>query len=161
VGLAVARAAATVAVTAAVAAGCGGDAPLADGRWYGKAVAVDVAERRLTFAPACKFDRSRWVDVDDRSRVDIEIALGAELGIYFRPGGNAAAGHGQQADLAQLEDWLEGGPGPSSPPGWFVVVRDGAAVSVEQSSGIRSSGRADRRTFACIWSERTDMFVGP
>jgi hypothetical protein len=130
----------------ALAATCGGDSRrLADGRWYGKVVGVDVARRAFAFAPACHLDRSgRWTAVRDRSRDPIKapIARDAALEIYFRPAGNPAAGHQQSVALAPLADTAFHGRLPDSPPGWFVTVRDEAVVSVEEDSGIRSSDKA-------------------
>jgi hypothetical protein len=125
-----------VAVILALAAGCGGDSRrLADGQWYGKLVGVHVAHRSLTFAPACRLESARWI------------------------GGSAGADHGQTANLGQLANVALLGHLPDFPPGWFVTVRDGVAVSVQEGSGIRSSGRRDRRTFACVWSRSTQAFV--
>lgn len=153
-----------VALIAALAPACGGGARrLADGSWYGKIVSVDVAQRTLRFAPACRFSESgRWIAVPDSSRVPAAVRLSthADLEIYYRPNGNVAEGHGQSADLKQIADVALRGRLPDSPPGWFVTVRDRAAVSVEEDSRVRSSGKADRRTFACVWSRSTQAFVG-
>lgn len=152
-----------VALVAPLVAGCGGHSGrLGDGQWYGKLVSVDVAHQRLTFASACNLNESgRWMSVTGHNRAEVVVALAphSELEIYFRPSGDAAAGHGQRADLAQLADVALRGRLPDFPPGWFVTLRDGAAVSVAEDSGIRSSGKADKRTFACVWSARTRAFV--
>jgi hypothetical protein len=152
-----------VALTASLATGCGGGTRrVGDGSWYGKVVKVDVAQRTLTFAPACRFSRSgRWIAVPAPSRVPAAVPLSsrADLEIYYRPKGKGAKGHGQSADLTQLADVVRRGHLPASPPGWFVRVRNRVAVSVDEDSGIRSSGKADRRTFACVWSRSTQAFV--
>ena len=152
-----------VALIAALAAACGGGArDLADGSWYGKVVSVDVAQRTLRFAPACRFSESgRWIAVPDSSRVPaVRVSPHADLEIYYRPNRNVGEGHGQSADLKQVADVALPGRLANSPPGWFITVRDRAAVSVEEDSGVRSSGKADRRTFACVWSRSTQAFLG-
>jgi hypothetical protein len=148
---------------ALVVAGCSGGRSrrLADGQWYGKLTAVNVAEGNLTFAPACRFNElGRWIAVAHDSRAPTVIAVSprADLAIYYRPR-DPARGHGQPADLTLLADVVLHGRLPTSPPGWFVTVRDGAAVLVEEDSGVRSSGKADKRAFACVWSARTQAFV--
>jgi hypothetical protein len=151
------------ALFASLASGCGGGPRrLGDSSWYGKVVTVNIAERTLTFAPACRFSKSgRWSAVPATSRVPAAVPLSprADLEIYYRPHGNVAEGHGQSADLKQFADVALRSRLPDSPPGWFVMVRDRAAVSVEEDSGLRSSGKADRRTFACVWSRSTAAFV--
>jgi hypothetical protein len=148
-------------LSVALLAGCGGSSPkLGDGRWYGKLISVDVSGRRLDFAPACRFARSgRWVAGGGEARFTVALAARPDLAIYFRPGGKAAAGHGQGASLGQLGRIAAAGPSRDLPPGWFVTVRNGTAASVVEDSGIQSSGEADRRTFACVWSKRTQAFV--
>lgn len=138
----------SVVLIVSLAAGCGGRSRrLDDGRWYGKIVAVDVAHRRLTFAPACELGESkRWIAVPAGSRV-------------ATTNGNAAQGRGQSSDLTQVAEVAVRRHDPDFPPGWFVTVRDRAAASVQEDSGIRSSGKADGRTFACVWSRRTRAFV--
>jgi hypothetical protein len=158
------RALIVLAVVLVLAApGCGGHSrPLADGEWYGKLSAVNVAHRALSFAPACSLDRSgRWIAVADRSAdpITVGIAPKADLEVYFRPNGETAAGHAQPAGLRLLADVASHGRNPNSPPGWFVSARDGVAVSVQEDSGIRSSGKADKQTFACVWSASTQAFV--
>ena len=149
------------ALVAALLAGCGGHSrKLNDGHWYGKLVSVDVAHRRLDFAPACNLTESgRWVAVSNRARVTLALAGHPDLEIYFRPSGDASAGHGQRADLRHFADVVTNGRLPDFPPGWFVTVRGGAAASVAEDSGIRSTGKADKRTFACVWSDETQAFV--
>jgi hypothetical protein len=135
---------------------------LGEGSWYGKVLAVNVAQRRLTFAPACRFSRSRrWIAVQGNSRVPAAVPLAprAQFQIYYRPKGNPAEGHGQPSDLKQFATVALRGHLPHFPSGWFVTVRDHAAVSVEQNSEVKSSGRADRQTFACVWSRSTRLFV--
>jgi hypothetical protein len=132
---------------------------LSDGGWYGKIVSVNVAQRRLTFAPACRLHIGRWVAVPDRSRAVVSVARRADLAIYFRPGGDAGRGHVQAADLRDVADVVLHGRLPDDPPGWFVSVEHRLAVSVEEDSGVRSVGKADRRTFACVWSASTQRFV--
>jgi len=153
----------SVVLIVSLAAGCGGRSRrLDDGRWYGKIVAVDVAHRRLTFAPACELGESkRWIAVPAGSRVATTVPLSsrADLQIYYRPNGNAAQGRGQSSDLTQVAEVAVRRHAPDFPPGWFVTVRDRAAASVQEDSGIRSSGKADGRTFACVWSRRTRAFV--
>jgi len=154
---------ALVALVTFVAPSCGGHAQrLADGRWYGKVVAVDVAHRNVTFAPACRFSGAgRWISVPTGRRVAAvaHLSTDADLEIYYRPNGNAARGHGQRSGLAQLAEVALHGDHRDFPPGWFVTVRNRAAVSVQEDSGVRSTGKADRRTFACIWSRSTRAFV--
>jgi hypothetical protein len=152
-----------VALVASLATGCGGTPrQLDDGSWYGKVVTVDVEQRTLTFAPACRLGASgRWIAVPAKRRAPVVVPLSrrADLQIYYRPSGNAAEGHSQSADLKRFADVARSGRPPDFPPGWFVSVRDGAAVSAEEDSGITSSGKADRRTFACVWSGDTQAFV--
>lgn len=146
---------------AAVLAGCGGSSPkLGDGQWYGKLVSVDVAKQELEFAPACHLNRSgRWVVGGAEEPFTVGLAAHPSLAVYFRPGGEASQGHGQSADLPQLARIAAHGRLPDFPPGWFVTVRGGEVASVVEDSGIQSSGAADRRTFACVWSKRTRAFV--
>jgi hypothetical protein len=125
-------------------------------------VGVDVAQRTLRFAPACRLSESgRSILVPESSRVPatVRVSPEAELEIYYRADGNVADGHGQSTDLEQLADVAVRGRLPVFPPGWFVKVRNGAAVSVQEDSGVRSSGKADRRTFACAWRRSTQAFV--
>jgi hypothetical protein len=152
----------SVVLVASLVSGCRGHSRrLGDGQWYGKLIAVNVAHRRLTFAPACSLNESgRWIVVPASSRVqDTATIAHPDLEIYFRPSGSVVAGHGQGVHLAQLAPVASHGQRPDFPPGWFVTVRDGAAVSVYEDSGIRSSGEADKRTFACVWSPSTQAFV--
>jgi hypothetical protein len=145
-----------------LAAGCGGGSRrLEDGQWYGKLVTVNVAQRKVTFAPACRFKAPRWSAVPTRGRVRFTVSLAPDpdLAIYVRPSGSAGAGHGQPTNLAQLADVVLHGHLPDSPPGWFVTARDGTAVSVHEDSGTRSTGSRDRRTFACVWRRSTQRFV--
>jgi hypothetical protein len=138
-----------VAICVCVAAtACGGRrAPhLADGSWYGNAVTVDVGRRTLAFAPTCRLGRSRWVAIRRPTRSTVPIARRADLEIYFRPNGSVARGHGQPAGLRELARAAADAPSPASPAGWFVTVRHGVAVSVEESSGIRSADPA----VACV-----------
>jgi hypothetical protein len=149
-------------VAAALLAGCGGSSPkLGNGRWYGKLISVDASGRRLEFAPACRFARSgRWVSGGGKARFTVGLSAHPDLAIYFRPGGKVSAGHGQSAGgLGQLGRIAAAGPNRDFPPGWFVTVRNGAVVSVVEDSGLQSSGKAARRTFACVWSKRTQAFV--
>jgi hypothetical protein len=152
----------SVALLALSAWACGGDDPrrLGDGSWYGKVVTVNVAQRTLRFAPACRLSESdQWVAVpaSDRAPVSVSLSPSADFLIYYRRSGSA--GHGQSADLKQLADVALRGRLPEHPPGWFVTVQESDAVTVEGDSGIRSSGEADRRTFACVWSLSTRRFV--
>jgi hypothetical protein len=152
-------------LVAAVLAACGAHSRgLSDGQYYGKLVSVDIAHRRLNFAPACNLNASgRWATVATSSRtpITLDIAAHPDLEIYLRPSGNVATGHVQGADLRQLADVAAHGRLPDFPPGWFLTVRNSTAVSVAEDSGIRSSGNADKRTFACVWSDRTQTFVRP
>jgi hypothetical protein len=150
-------------LAAALLAGCGGSSPkLGDGRWYGKLISVDVPGRRLELAPACRLARSgRWVARGAEARFTIGLAAHPALIVYYRPGGKVSAGHGQSASLGQLARIAARGRLPDFPPGWFVTIRNGAVASVAEDSGLRSSGKADRRTFACVWSRRTQAFVRP
>src|ERR671936_245057 len=88
-----------VSFLAALLAGCGGarSTILGDGSWYGKVVSVDVARRTMMFTPACRLSAGRWIAVPASNRVPKTVALArsADLEIYFRPGGDLAAGHGQ------------------------------------------------------------------
>jgi hypothetical protein len=151
------------ALSTALLAGCGGHArKLGDGQWYGKIESVDVAHRRLDFAPACHRNESgSWGSAPDGARVTIALAGHPNLEIYVRPGGDASAGHEQSADLRRIADVVAHGHLPSFPPGWFVAVRGGTPVSVAEDSGVRSSGKPDERTFACVWSRKTQAFVSP
>jgi hypothetical protein len=132
--------------------------PLTDGRWYGKVVAVDVRSRDLLFEPACVLRSNRWTSVE-RSQRAVHLATGADLVIYFRPGGNAVAGHVQSATLRELMPVALHGRLPDFPSGWFLTVSHGVGGSLQEDSGARSSGEADQRTFACIWSPQTQVFV--
>lgn len=123
---------------------------------------MNVPHRQLTFAPACTFGKSgRWiaVPVGSRDQVTATISPHADLEIYYRPNGNVAEGHAQSVGLTKLADVALHGHLPDFPPGWFVTVRDRTVVSVEEDSGVRSSGRADKRAFACVWSRSTQAFV--
>jgi hypothetical protein len=141
--------------------GCGGDQRrLGDGSWYGKVVAVNVSKRTLTFAPACRFSKSRRWTATSRVPAAVTLSRRADVEIYYRPNGSPAQGHGQSAELSTFADVALHGRSPASPPGWFVTVREGAAMSVEQDSGVTSSGKADRQTFACVWSRSTRRFLG-
>ncbi len=133
-------------VTAALLAGCGGSSPkLGDGRWFGKLVSVDVADRRLEFAPACRLSRSgRWVPGGGEARFTTALAAHPDLEIYFRPNGEVSAGHGESAGLRQLAQIAAHGRLPEFPPGWFVTVRSGAVTSVAEDSSLRSTGKADK-----------------
>ena len=152
-----------IALVASLATGCGGDSRrLGNGSWYGKVVAVNVAQRTLTFVPGCRFSKSkRWNAVPATSRVPVAVTLSprADWTIYCRPNGNGAEGHAKSADLKHLADAALHGHLPNFPPGWFVTVRDRTAVSLEEDSGIRSPGQADQQTFACVWSRSTRVFV--
>lgn len=144
-----------------IATGCGGRHPqrLGEGLWYGKFIDMNVPQRMTTFASACRFSDGRWI----ATRRDVSataVSPHADLEIYVRPGGRAAAGHAQSADLKLLSDVALHGRPPDSPPGWFVRVRNHVAVSISEDSGVRSSGRVDQRTFACVWSGITHAFVG-
>jgi hypothetical protein len=141
--------------------GCGGDQRrLGDGSWYGKVVAVNVSKRTLTFAPACRFSQSRRWTATSRVPAALTISRRADVEIYYRPNGNPAQGHGQTAGLSTFAAVALRGRSPASPPGWFVTVREGAATSVEQDSGITSAGKTDRQTFACVWGRSTRRFLG-
>jgi hypothetical protein len=152
-----------VALIAAFATGCGGRSPgVDDGDWYGKVVRVNVPHRKVTFEAACRLSKSgRWMalPVNSRAQVTATIAPHAHLQIYYRPSGNLAWGHGQSAGLPMLADVALHGQLPDFPPGWFVTVRDGAVVTLNEDSGLRSSGRADQRRFACVSSRGTQAFV--
>lgn len=137
-----------------------GNRRLRDGSWFGKVVRANVARRTLTFAPACRLSLSgRWVPTATRGPRTVVLAPHAELTIYYRPNGDAAAGHSQTADWKLLADVAEFGRLPSHPPGWFITLRNRAAVSIDEDSGISSSGTADRRRLACVWSRATRAFV--
>ena len=149
-------------VSAALLAGCGGSSrTLGDGQWYGKVTSVDVSQRQLGFAPACRLVRPgwRWAARDAEQRFTVALALHPDLSIYFRPGGNASEGHGQPTYLRLLAGVVAHGPDPDLPPGWFVTVRNAAVSYVDEDSGLRSSDPADKRTNACVWSRRTQAFV--
>jgi hypothetical protein len=104
-------------VIAALLAGCGGSSrTLGDGQWYGKLTSVDVSQRRLAFAPACFSTRRRWVARRGEGRFTIGLAEHPSLAIYYRPNGEASAGHGQGADLGQLARIAAGGRLPDFPP---------------------------------------------
>jgi hypothetical protein len=147
-------------VIAALLAGCGGSSrTLGDGQWYGKLVSVDVSGRRVEFAPACFSTRRRWVARRGEGQFTIGLAEHPSLAIYYRPNGEASAGHGQGADLGQLARIAAGGRLPDFPPGWFITVRGGGVASVVEDSGLRSGDPADKRTNVCIWSRQTRAFV--
>jgi hypothetical protein len=151
------------AVIASLAAGCGEHSRrLRDGSWYGKVVTVDVRQRTVAFAPACRLSESRrWVAVPATTRAPVAVAMSprAKLQIYFRPGGNAAAGHPERVDLRHFADVALHGHLPAFPPGWFMTIEDRAAASVREDTGIRSSGKAEQRRYACVWSRSTQRFV--
>lgn len=149
-----------VALVALIATACGGRHPqrLGEGLWYGKFIAINVPQRTTTFASACQFSHGRWI-ATRRDSTATAVSPHADLEIYFRPGGRAAGGHAQSADLKLLSDVALHRRAPDSPPGWFVRVRDHVAVSISEDSGVHSSGRADQRTFACLWSRSTSAFV--
>ncbi len=150
-----------VAVTLA-ATGCGGHSRhLADGRWYGKIVAVD-GDDHLALEPVCRFAAGRWVAVSRaaRERSSTPISAETDVQLYFRPGGSAAAGHSVSGGPVSLAAAVRAGPSADFPAGWFVTVKHGAAVSVLEDAGVRSAGTADRRTFACVWARSTQAFVG-
>jgi hypothetical protein len=149
-----------VALVALISTACGGPHPqrLGEGLWYGKFIAIDAPQRTTTFTPACRFSHGRWV-ATRRDSTATAISPHADLEIYFRPGGRAAGGHAQSADVKLLSDVALHGRAPDSPPGWFVRVRDHVAVAIWEDSGVHSSGRADQRTFACLWSRSTSAFV--
>jgi TolB protein len=132
---------------------------LPDGRWYGKVIRVNFGRGSLTFTPACRTSAARrWIAVRRRP-VAVAVAAHADLAIYYRPDGDAARGHGQTVDWELFADVATHGRLPDYPPGWFLTVRNGVAVSIEEDSGIQSSGRADRRRHACVWSRSTRQFV--
>ena len=136
-----------------------GNRRLSDGSWYGKIVGVRVAQRTLTFAPACRISESgRWVSASHAPSA-VALTPRAALAIYYRPDGSAAAGHSQPTDWKDLADVAAHGRLPDFPPGWFITLKDRAAASIEEDSGISSSGTADRRRFACVWSRATRAFV--
>ena len=148
-------------LTAALLAGCGGSSrKLGDGQWYGKLIAVDAADRRLDFAPACaRSPAGRWTRVRDTGRREIVFAAHPQLEIYFRPGGSVEEGHGQfVSNLRELAGDAPGRP-PDFPPGWFVSVQAGAVTAVAENSGLGESTSSWRRTFACVSSPWTRAFV--
>jgi hypothetical protein len=148
-----------VALVPSVATACGGHPQrLGEGLWYGKFMAMNIAQRTTTFAPACRFSEGRWV-ATKRASIATAVSPRADLEIYFRPNGSAAAGHVQSADLKLLADVALHGRPPDSPPGWFVKVRNHVAVSISEDSGLASSARGDQQTFACVWSSSTRAFV--
>jgi len=147
-------------LASALTAGCGGgQRKLGNGSWYGKLLSVDVADRKLDFAPACELQSDRWATAGSDERVTVELAAHPSLSIYFRPDGNASEGHVQSSYLRQAAGIAAHGPDPDSPPGWFVTVRGGDVTSVAEDSRLQSSDPADRRANACIWSKRTQAFV--
>ena len=147
-------------VTVALLAGCGGSLrTLGDGQWYGKLVSVDVAGRRLEFAPACRSRSNRWVAGGGEQRFTVGLAAHPGVFVYYRPNGEVSAGHGQSAGLRQLAQIAAHGRLPDFPSGWYVTVRRGVVAFVAEDSGLRSSGKSDRRNNACVWSRRTQAFV--
>jgi hypothetical protein len=149
------------AVGASLVGGCGGQHErLADGSWYGKVLRVNVAHRALTFTPACRASKSGGsFRATRRAPVTITVSPRADIAIYYRPNGDAAAGHSQSADLRGFAHVALRGHLPDFPPGWFIAVRDGAAVSIEEDSGIRATGGAEQRKYGCVWSRDTRRFV--
>jgi hypothetical protein len=135
---------------------------LANGSWYGKIVAVDVADRSLSFSPACEIRRGIWIVVSRRARspARVTVARDADLAIYYRPSGSLVAGHVQGADLRLLGDAAIHGRLPDFPPGWYVVVQHDLATAVSEDSGLRSAGTYDRRRAGCTWTRQTAAFVG-
>src|SRR5205814_8409647 len=63
----------------------------------------------------------------------VRIYRRADLSISFRPSGRPEAGHFQTASLAMLKDIAEHGRLPDFPPGWWVTVEGGKAVSVQET----------------------------
>jgi hypothetical protein len=111
---------------------CGGAAKLpANGEWAGRLVAVDVGARQVTFEPECIRKGRVWVTAR-HDRISLPVSSRAGLSSYVRPNGNAAAGHSQPADLAQVAS-AASGPGSV---GWTVTERDGLVTGLEQGSGI-------------------------
>lgn len=146
-----------VTLVVALATSCrGASNRSADGSWYGT-LSVDVPHRTVRVSPTCKLSGGRWVSVaQKRAATVLRVSRRADIEIYYKPSGNAAEGHGQPADLNQLaESAMHDGP-IDSPPRWFVTVHGQRAVSIVEDSGVRSSGRADRRTFACVWARDAD-----
>lgn len=139
-----------VAACVANAAGAA-EGDLSAGAWYGKIVSVNARTRSIVFAPAC--GPSGVVPLAGRVPVVMRIVKNADVEIYYRPGGSVEAGHVQFADLALLKSIAEHGRLPDFPPGWFVSVKDGAAVSIDEDSGIRRSAAG------CISSASTFAFV--
>ena len=142
-------------------AGCGGNArKLGDGEWYGKIVSIDVKHRNVVLAPACEINGGRSITMADHAAATNPIASNADLTIYFRPSGNIVAGHGQSATLKQLADVAVHGRLPDFPPGWFVTVKRGAAISLEEDSGVEApDDPVAKRALACVWSKPTRAFV--
>ena len=142
---------------------CGGDKErgLDDGFWFGAVREASISQRTVTFAPVCRLGGRRWlaVDLDKRRARRLRLSPDPKLQIYFRPDGSAARGHGQTVDIRGLAGVIGRTGTRSFPPGWWVVVRDGRASVIAEDSGVRSTGQADRRTFACIWNRHTQRFV--
>jgi hypothetical protein len=117
-------------------AGCGGTHRLGDGTWYGAVTDVDAAGHDLAFTAACRREPpGGWLAVTSRNRT-LPIAPGARFTIYYRPNGDAAAGHSQPAGLRLFRQVARHGRAPDFHPGWLVTVKNGAAVSVEEDSGL-------------------------
>lgn len=82
------------------------------------------------------------------------VALGkhAALTIYFRPGGDPAAGHSQTANIGTFASIVNGKPSPDFPRGWAITVSHGVAVLVEEGSGLDGGP-------SCLTSAATRHFI--
>src|SRR5262249_36534820 len=97
-------------------------APLPDGIWYGRMASVSVKRRTIVMTTACKLTKSgRWVTTRHVT-ASVAIARHAGFTIYYRPNGDAVAGHAQSATLTTVGSIVSGGPSSDFPAGWAVTV---------------------------------------
>jgi hypothetical protein len=148
------RCAALVALLTVLGAPSAHASRLSDGVWYGKVSSVDVSRRTFVFTSACALTPAgRWI-VATRNRTTVALGTHVGLTIYYRPNGDPAAGHPQSANLATLASIANGKPSPDFPPGWAVTVKRGAAVLVDESSGIYGGA-----SLGCIADAATRRFI--
>ena len=111
---------------------------LEDGTYWGDISAVDATNHIVTFIPKCHAAGTSGptpINANSSQQVRLVIGPGTTLSLYYRPNGDPAQGHIQQTDLAGIAGAAAGGM-PDFPPGWIVLVRDGATVDFREESGI-------------------------